>query len=1247
VHPALDSSSPNSFTTFGDLLKYLRRRERLTQLELSITVGYSEGQISRLEKNLRLPDLAALKALFIPALHLENEPQLTARFLELAQSARQEDAPAPGLSPYKGLLFFDESDSELFFGREVLTAHLAKHVMDLAMDASSRFLAVVGASGSGKSSLVRAGLAVALKRAGWEARVFTPTVNPLRILEANLNPARTNGSERVLLLVDQFEELFTLCRDEMERIAFIEKLLSSAQDKSKKTTVVIALRADFYSHCAQYPLLRQAVAAEQEYIGQMTPEELRCAIEEPAKRGGWDFEPGLVDVLLQDIGAHGSHEPEPGALPLLSHALLATWERRRGRTFTLDGYHASGGVRSAIAETAESVFTDQLNQTQQEIARDVFLRLTELGEGTEDTRRRAALNELVRQSAEATQLRAVLNTLAEARLITLNEDSAEVAHEALIREWQRLHEWLTQDRQGLLLHRHLTETAHEWEVRGHDPVELYRGARLAQAREWASTSEERLNAAERAFLAASIKQEQHDALEREAQQHRELEAAKELAETQRRSAARLRIRNRVITTVASIAVILAMVAGMFGLRAENEKQLATSRELAAASVANLADDPERSLLLALQAESTADTIEAQNALHRSILASRVLLVLHHDAQIWSVTYSPDGRRIATASQDKTAKIWDAETGLLLLTLTGHTDSVNGIVYSPDGKRIATTSDDHTAKVWDASTGEELLTLSGHTDWVFRVAFSPDGKRLVTTSWDKTVKVWDATSGKELLTLSSHEYFDVAFNPDGERIATCGDDGFVRIWDAGSGKELLTLPVEGGTDVRGVAFSPDGTRVAVASDGVYTVKMWDASTGEVLLSSNLGHSHTKDFPVDIAFSPDGKLAATAGGDEPNAKVWDPITGEVLYTLSGHISGVAGVAFSPDGTRLATASWDGTARVWDITPAKESLFILRDLTAEDQDNDLTFDVRYSPDGTRILTDYPQEDSAKLWDAISGKEALTFGGHADFLDYSPDGRMVAASNDKTIIVWDAKTGKQLITLVGHTDYIRSLDFSEDGTRLASAGFDGTVRIWDLASGKALFTLEEPGLYFISVAYSPDGKHIFAGDGWGLGIIWDASTGKKLFTLSFDGLNIFGATYSPDGKRLALANRFGTIRIWDAFTGNELLTLRGNNRRVNAVMFSPDGKLIATASDDGTARVWDTASGVNLLTLPVDSRAGSVSFSPDGKRLAVGAVPGVYVFVLPIDDLVALAKSRLTRTLTTEECQQYLHVATCPTEP
>src|SRR6266545_1734924 len=580
--------SPDSFQTFGDLLKYMRRREHLTQLELSITVGYSEAQIGRLEKNQRRPDLIALKALFIPALHFEDESELIARFLELAQSARQEDAPTPGFAPYKGLLFFDEADADLFFGREVLITRLADRVADLASDASTRLLAVVGASGSGKSSLIRAGLAVNLKGAGWDVHIFTPTANPQRVLESTLEGISKKGLQPTLILVDKFEETFTLCRDESERIAFIEKLLALATPlpmgegrRGEGITVVLALRADFYSHCAQYPILRQAVAAEQEYIGQMTAEELRRAIQEPAHRGGWDFEYGLVDLLLQDIGAQGAGEPEPGALPLLSHALLATWERRRGKTFTIDGYRASGGVRGAIAETAESVFTDQLNRQQQDLAREVFLRLTELGEGTADTRRRAALNELVRQSAEAPQLRAVLNTLAEARLITLNEDSAEVAHEALIREWQRLHEWLTQDREGLLLHRHLTESAREWEARGQDPAELYRGARLAQAREWSSVNEERLNAAERAFLAASLDHEQHAMLEREEQRQREFEAIQKLAETQSRAAIQLRHRAAYLVGALVLAILAALAASVFANRNATNLTRSEAQRLAA------------------------------------------------------------------------------------------------------------------------------------------------------------------------------------------------------------------------------------------------------------------------------------------------------------------------------------------------------------------------------------------------------------------------------------------------------------------------------------------------------------------------------------------------------------------------------------------------------------------------------------------------------------------------------------------
>jgi len=448
------------------------------------------------------------------------------------------EAPTSGEAPFKGLQFFDEGDSELFFGRETLTAKLVHRLRD------ANFLSVIiGASGSGKSSLVRAGLVPAIKKGGalingrkppegsasWQVHIITPTAHPLEALAIEL----TRDSESVtavatlvddlskdprslhfylsrqtqaqdasvprhtLLVIDQFEELFTLCRDEFEREAFIDNLLAAltppplplgeARRGEGSLTLVITLRADFYAHLAQYPELRDAVAQQQEYIGPMTSEELRRAIEEPAQRGHWEFEPGLVDLILRDVG------DEPGALPLLSHALLETWKRRAGHRLTLKGYADAGGVHGAIAHTAESVYQN-LSLSEQTIVRNILLRLTEFGEGTEDTRRRASFDELMSHVEDADDVRAVLNTLAEARLVTLSENSAEVAHEALIREWPKLREWLSQDREGIILHRQLTDAAHEWELLERDADSVYRGARLAQANEWLALNPNALNA---------------------------------------------------------------------------------------------------------------------------------------------------------------------------------------------------------------------------------------------------------------------------------------------------------------------------------------------------------------------------------------------------------------------------------------------------------------------------------------------------------------------------------------------------------------------------------------------------------------------------------------------------------------------------------------------------------------------------------------------------------------------------------
>ena len=424
LHVALER-----FTTFGDLLKFLRRRAGLTQRELSIAVSYSDAQISRLEQNERLPDLATISARFLPVLMLEDQPEVARRLLELASAVRREDAPASGLPPYKGLFYFDESDAEIFFGRENLTVSLVERLLS-GLEADHRFLTVIGASGSGKSSLVRAGLIPALRwrqdTSGWLIYVMTPTAHPLEALAEAINkysPNRSStrvrakeitstaqglqqtldrladaaGAEYALLVIDQFEELFTLCRDDAEQHAFVENVLTAALQPGGKSLVVIAMRADFYAHCANFDLLRQAVSTYQEYIGPISMDDLRRVIEEPAKRGHWEIEPGLVEVLLHDVGADVGRSPEPGALPLLSHALLETWQRRRGHTMTLSGYIASGGVRGAIAETAETVFYDKLDQRQRDIARQIFLRLTELGgdTSTADTRRRVGFDELI------------------------------------------------------------------------------------------------------------------------------------------------------------------------------------------------------------------------------------------------------------------------------------------------------------------------------------------------------------------------------------------------------------------------------------------------------------------------------------------------------------------------------------------------------------------------------------------------------------------------------------------------------------------------------------------------------------------------------------------------------------------------------------------------------------------------------------------------------------------------------------
>ncbi|MBI4786523.1 MAG: hypothetical protein HY782_05710 [Chloroflexi bacterium] len=1194
--------------------------------------------------------------------------------------------------PYKGLHYFDEGDAALFFGRERLVETLVSHLNEYHL------LTVVGASGSGKSSLVRAGLIPALKAGKpladgnrqWEIHVITPTSHPLEALAASLTRSAPSllatttlmddlahdprglrvyahrivpEGKRLLLAIDQFEELFTLCREEKERKAFIDNLLiATAPELDKPISVVVALRADFYAHCGQYANWRDALAQRQEYIGPMTAEETRRAIEGPARQAGWEFEAGLVDLILRDGG------DEPGALPLLSHALLETWERRQGRTLTLAGYHVSGGVRGAIAQTAETVF-HQLSPEGQQIARHTFLHLTELGEGTQDTRRRVSLSELYARATDAPGVQAVLNRLAEARLITLGEDTVEVAHEALIREWSRLREWLNQNREGLRLRRRLTEAAQAWEKMNRDAGELYRGARLAQMLEWAKTHGDELNPPEREFLDASKQRLERDEAEREAARQRELVAAQKLAHAEKRRANILRW--VAIGSSLLLVVMIGLAVFAFSQRAaaetardaaENERRIAFARELSVNAVSNLVVDPERSILLALQAVSASTAggkpvlLEAEEALHRAVMTSRVQLTLRgHSAPLNGIAYSPDGKRLATASDDGTAKVWDATTGQLLLTLMGHTSPVSGVAFSPDGKRLATSSEDQTAKVWDAATGKELLTLRGHKDQVRKVAYSPDGKRLVTAggrimtapSLDHTAKVWDATTGQLLLTFArdTGSIRGIAFSPDGTRVASAIDDGTAQVWDATTGQVLLTLTRH--TDVvYGAVFGPDGKRLATTTRDSM-IKVWDAANGQ-LLHTLFGHSSAV---WAVAFNQNGTRVYTASLDG-TAKVWDAATGQLLLTLAGHTTGVQDLALSPDGTHVATASADNTAKVWDVAPAGGREW----LTLAGHTTEIHAAV-FSPDGTRIATS-SKDKTAKVWDAATGKELLTFAGQTDQLRsiaFSPDGqRLVTTSLDQTAKVWDAATGQVLLTLSTQaTPFVFGLGvaYSPDGKRIATVSANNTAKVWDATTGEELITLSGHTAVVIRLAFSPDGTGIATGGKDGIAKMWDAATGKELLTLKGHTGEVYTVAFSSDGRQLATGGQDGTVRVWDAISGKELFALSGHTGQVNGVAFSPDGRRLATASNDGTVKVWDVASGGGPSQQPLTlyslsgSTLWSVAFSPDGKRLATGAADGTArIYALPLEDIIAIAKSRVTRALTTDECQKYLHVEACP---